>query len=229
MKKLKLVFISMLGLLLCSLFSYGQKKSVLYKSVLLQIQSVEIRKDSVFATLENPFNIGIDNRMSAKAYQKYRTKTATTNEVNFATVGSGRIVSTGKKLIAFIKLNDPAKSLGVEDLVEVNVPIPDVPQRGVLSDLAFNRIVLTDNYKIPFFTLQSIWDRDNKIYQDSLYNEMSFALKEIYDMIKDVTQGKSLDSTFTEGNYKGSSVMKMLANPRQEDLESFLYFVYSFP
>ena len=229
MKAVQLGYMAFLGLLLCSISSYGQKKTLRFKPVMFPIESVEIKKDSVFATINFPFNIGIENRMNATAYQKYRAKTENSNVINFDFVGSGRIISTGNKIVAFIKLNDPGISLAPEDLIEIELPIPEITDRGVLSDLAFYNILLSDNYKVPFFTIQSVWAKDSKLYQDSLYNEMSLSLREVHDMIKDEPQGKDLDSTFTEGNYTGTSALKMLGNPKKEDLESFLYFVYSFP
>lgn len=218
-------------ILLASLFSFhsvsAQKK--MYKSLIFHIESLRTKNDSVYAKLDIPFNIGIEIRASATAYLRFKPKSDSSKEVNFTNVGSGRIIETGKNVIAFIKLNNPSKTLAKGDLVEISVPVPNLTDRGVVSDLAFSDIFLADNNKIPFYTLQSIWQKDDKIYQDSLYKEFKYALQEIYDLIKDDQQGKDLDSTFTTGNYKGSSVLKMLYDPKREDMESFLYFIYSFP
>ena len=65
MKAVQLGYMSFLGLLLCSISSYGQKKTLRFKPVMFPIESVEIKKDSVFATINFPFNIGIENRMNA--------------------------------------------------------------------------------------------------------------------------------------------------------------------
>lgn len=227
MKIFKISTTLLLSFLLSFNYATAQKKT--YKSLMFHIESLITRNDSVFAKLDIPFDIGIENRASATGYRRYKSASDASLGTSFSAVGAGRIIETGSQIIAFIKLNNPENKLVEADLVEVNVLVPDLLHRSVISDLAFNDIFLADNYTIPFFTLQSVWQKDDEAFQDSIYTKFTLALQEIYEMIKDDAQGKALDSTLTSGNYKGTSVLQMLHNPKKEDLESFLYFIYSFP
>ncbi len=229
MKRIVSQFTLTFILFLAATSGYSQGSGTKLIPVYFVINSVEVTNDTAIAILDDAGDYNIKNGSSVKAYQKWLAKAEGFPGRNFGQVGAGRIVQNDKYIVAFVKLDDPQKQIGAGDLIEIDVSVPNLANRSVFSDLAFLQIFFTDNSQQPFYDLRTLLTREKKEYIDSLYVSMSANLKEIYELIKGTSQGDELSAVMTTGNFAGKSILQMLQDAKKEDIESFLFFVYSFP
>jgi tetratricopeptide (TPR) repeat protein len=201
------------------------------KELYFEIYYVYQEHDTVIAFIHGAPGLNIKKGNSVIGYRAYRKSIDKTKpDREFKSIGSGRIVQADSMIACLIKLNKITETLKEGDMIALKVNLPALSYRSIFSELAFNKVQLTNSEKEKFYSLSEFIYQDSKDKEDSIFSLMFVDLSLSYNYLKDM---KDLPETVTgkqkEGRYSGKSAIEMLRDAKREDIESFLLFVNSFP
>ncbi|HRG25555.1 MAG TPA: tetratricopeptide repeat protein, partial [Chitinophagaceae bacterium] len=188
-------------------------------------------KDSLIAFLSGVSNIGLQNRQLLKGYQ------SSVDEIpgirpkkDFLETGAGFIYSADSIQVAFIRMYNPADTLGRGDMISLQMQVPQLPYRGVFSELAFNGIIFTDAKKNPLYTLDYLFHHDSRELEDSLFGVIIESLHSTYELVKDRPElPASLLAKVTAGRFKNRIPLEIIRDVTRKDLEAFFMYTKAYP
>ncbi len=201
------------------------------KELYFEIYYVYQEHDTVIVYIQGAQGLGIKKGNSATGYQAYKQATDKTKpNRDFKSVGSGRIVLADSVIACMIKLNKITDTLKEGDMIALKVNVPVLAYRSIFSELAFNKVQLTNSEKEKFYSLSEFIYRDSKDKEDSIFSLMFLDLALSYDFLKDMKDlPENVTGKMKDGRYAGKTVLEMFRDAKRKDIESFLLFVNSFP
>jgi tetratricopeptide (TPR) repeat protein len=173
----------------------------------------------------------LQNRQILKGYQ------SSVDEIpgirpkkDFMETGAGFIYSTDSIQVAFIRMYNPADTLGRGDMISLQMQVPQLPYRGVFSELAFNGIIFTDAEKNPLYTLDYLFHHDSRKLEDSLFGVIIKSLHSTYELVKDRPElPASLLAKVTAGRFKNRIPLEIIRDVTRKDLEAFFMYTQAYP
>jgi len=185
-------------------------------------------KDTIIIFFEGAENLGIKKGNLLNGYQVYSNTTGENKKFKF--MGDGKIVKADSLIAGMVKLTTATDTLVEGDLVSIKINIPQLEQRSIFSNLAFNKLFFANAYKESFYKLSDILYTDSRQKEDSLYSVM---LKDLYDSYTGMKDREDIREAVNQkikgGRYDGKTYLEMLRDAKREDLESFLLFVTAYP
>jgi len=188
-------------------------------------------KDSLIAFLSGVSNIGLQNRQLLKGYQSSADEIPGIRpKKDFLETGAGFIYAADSIQVAFIRMYNPADTLERGDMISLQMQVPQLPYRGVFSELAFNGIIFTDAEKNPLYTLDYLFHHDSRELEDSLFGVIIKSLHSTYELVKDRPElPASLLAKVTAGRFKNRIPLEIIRDVTRKDLEAFFMYTKAYP
>ena len=178
--------------------------------------------DSMYVFADGASDIEVKRGMPVNAFRTVSKEFP--KRIDFRQVGSGRVSRADSVIIFFIKLFNGFDTLAAGDVISLKFNTPVIPERTILSDLAFHNILFTDLDQKPLYSLKDLLHTDSPQRRDSIYSAMLNDFRTTYEKIKNKDLDSFITRKMTEGRYKGKSAVDVIRDATKKDIEAFLLY-----
>ena len=225
---------------IASLYDKTRTKNVIYNfpasksqetiTATRSIDSLIRRPDKTYeAFIDGGTNDGIYEGADADVLGKHRTEG---EDRSNRPLGSAIIIAAypnySKAIIKLINPSDSFYNVYPKDMVSVPIRFPKLAFKDIFLEVTLMNIRFTDNYREWIAHPRTLMYYSSAQLEKEVYDRMQFAIKEVYDMIKDDTNYAPKEN-IKRGRFKGITWKEAMNRTAPGDLKAFLGFVRSFP
>lgn len=217
-------------LLACLLFACQGVQAQSTREVWFRILQTEKHNDSIYALLDAEPGIGLKQGLLLKSFLSSKDEIpGVQNKRDQSENGAGQIYPDGENTWALIRLYDPADTLESGDLINVRMPVPDLPYRSIFSNLSMAGIIFTDAVREPLYSLSYLLKQDSRKLEDSLYAVLIASMQDAYQRVKDRPGLPAvLKEKVKSGRFKNRIPLEILRDATRHELESFLLYCQTY-
>ena len=212
------------------IYNFPASKSQETITATRSIDSLVRRPDKTYeAYIDGGTNDGIYEGADADVLGKHRKEG---EDRSNRPLGSAIIIAAypnySKAIIKLINPADTFYNVYPLDMVSVPIRFPKLAFKDLFLEVSLMNIRFTDNYREWIAHPRTLMYYSSSQLEKEVYERMQFAIKEIYDMIKDDPNYDPKEN-IKRGRFKGITWKAAMNRTTPGDLKAFLGFVRSFP